>query len=60
LESKTNAEAIAQGRNPNLVPTTVWSEQILEIKPSGISGGTIVWEWHLWDHLVQDYDASKP
>jgi hypothetical protein len=42
------------------VPTTVWSEQILEIKPSGISGGTIVWEWHLWDHLVQDYDASKP
>jgi hypothetical protein len=59
-ESKTNAEAIAQGRNPNLVPTTVWSEQILEIKPSGISGGTIVWEWHLWDHLVQDFDASKP
>jgi hypothetical protein len=36
------------------------SEQIIEIKPSGISGGTIVWEWHLWDHLVQDYDASKP
>ncbi|MBX9889306.1 MAG: aryl-sulfate sulfotransferase [Flavobacteriaceae bacterium] len=59
-ESKTNAEAIAQGRNPNLVPSTVWSEQIIEIKPTGTSGGTIVWEWHLWDHLVQDFDASKP
>ena len=22
--------------------------------------GTIVWEWHVWDHLVQDYDVSKP
>ncbi len=58
-ESKTNTEAIAQGRNPNLVPATVWSEQIIEIKPTGTSGGTIVWEWHLWDHLVQDFDASK-
>ncbi|WP_163401070.1 aryl-sulfate sulfotransferase [Flavobacterium fluviatile] len=58
-ESKTNTEAIAQGRNPNLVPATVWSEQIIEVKPTGISGGTVVWEWHLWDHLVQDYDVAK-
>jgi hypothetical protein len=57
---KTAAEAIAQGRNPSLVGTTVWSEQILEIKPEGTSGGTIVWEWHLWDHLAQDFDAAKP
>lgn len=27
--------------------------------PKG-SGGTIVWEWHLTDHLVQSYDAGKP
>ena len=58
-ELKTNTQAIASGRNPSLVPTTVWSEQILEVQPSGLSGGTIVWEWHLWDHLVQDYDATK-
>ncbi len=59
-ESKTKAEAIAQGRNPLQVPATLWSEQILEIEPVGLNGGNIVWEWHLWDHLVQDYDANKP
>lgn len=58
-ESKTNTQAIAAGRNPALVPTTLWSEQILEVQPNGLTGGTIVWEWHLWDHLVQDYNAAK-
>ncbi len=59
-ESKTNTEAIEQGRDPSLVPTTVWSEQILEIQPVGTTGGNVVWEWHLWDHLVQDFAPSKP
>ncbi len=58
-ESKTNTEAIAAGRNPLLVPTTVWSEKIIEIQQTGLTTGTIVWEWHLWDHLVQDFDVSK-
>ena len=59
-ESKTNTQAIAKGRNPLLVPTTLWSEQILEIQPTGATGGNIVWEWHLWDHLIQDFDSTKP
>lgn len=59
-EKKTAAEAIALGRDPNLVHANVWSEQILEIQPVGANGGNIVWEWHLWDHLIQDYDAVKP
>lgn len=59
-ELKTDTEAIAQGRNPTLVPATLWSEQILEIEPVGANGGNVVWEWHLWDHLVQDFDATKP
>lgn len=59
-DSKTSAEAVVQGRNPSLVASSVWSEQIFEVQPSGSSGGIIVWEWHLWDHLVQDYDATKP
>ena len=59
-ESKTNTQAIAKGRNPLLVPTTLWSEQILEVQPTGATGGNIVWEWHLWDHLIQDFDNTKP
>ena len=26
---------------------------------SGKSGGEVVWEWHLWDHLIQDHDAAR-
>ncbi|MFY9308985.1 MAG: aryl-sulfate sulfotransferase [Bacteroidia bacterium] len=59
-ERKTNTQAIAEGGDPSLVPATLWSEQILEIQPVGSSGGNIVWEWHLWDHLVQDFDNTKP
>jgi hypothetical protein len=65
-ERFSRAEAIAMGRDPaKLNPATnneLWGEAILEIKPdleTG-SGGTIVWEWHLTDHLVQSYDAGKP
>lgn len=59
-EQKTKAEAVALGRNPILTTDTIWSEQILEIKPTGPTSGDVVWEWHLWDHLVQDFDNSKP
>ena len=58
-ESKTNTQAIAKGRDPLLTPTTIWSEQILEIQPTGATGGNVVWEWHLWDHLIQDFDNTK-
>lgn len=59
-ESKTNTEAISQGRNPALVPATIWSEKIVEIQQTGATTGNIVWEWHLWDHLIQEFDNTKP
>lgn len=58
-EKKLIGEAVAAGRNPDLVGTEVWSEGIIEIKPLGSDSAEIVWEWHLWDHLVQDYDSTK-
>jgi len=58
-EMKTEAEALAAGRNPSLLADELWPDHIIEVAPTGTSGGTIVWEWHVWDHLVQDYDASK-
>jgi hypothetical protein len=57
---KTAAEAIAAGRIPSTVEgTEVQPDSLIEIKPSGKNGGEVVWEWHLWDHLIQDHDKEK-
>ncbi|MCP3905122.1 MAG: arylsulfotransferase (ASST) [Planctomycetes bacterium] len=58
-EFRSTADAIAAGRNPATVPNNLWPEHVVEIEPFGVDGGTIVWEWHLWDHLVQDHDDTK-
>lgn len=36
-----------------------WPTHFVEIAHDGSGGGEIVWEWHLWDHLIQDYDSTK-
>ncbi len=59
-ELKTQAESIAAGRDPNLLQDgKLWAEFVVEIAPVGTDSGTVVWEWHSWDHLVQNHDASK-
>jgi len=59
-EKKTSAEAIAAGRIPSSAQgTDVQPDSLIEIKPMGKNGGEIVWEWHVWDHLVQDIDKDK-
>ncbi len=59
-EAKTADEVIAAGRKPELIPKAgLWPDKIVEIEPQGKSGGRVVWEWHIWDHLIQDYDAKK-
>ena len=59
-EYKTREESIAAGRNPNnLWGNALWPDHIIEVEPTGASGGNIVWEWHVWDHLIQDYDPTK-
>lgn len=55
-EVKTAAEAVAAGLNHSAV---IWPDHIVEIQPSGTNGGTIVWKWHFWDHLIQDHDPTK-
>ncbi len=61
-ESKTESDAIQAGRNPSTISDgMLWPDHIIEVEPdyeTG-SGGTTVWEWHVWDHLIQDYDNSK-
>ena len=59
-ETKTRAEAIAAGRDPNtIMGDTFTPDKIIEVKPTGPTSGDVVWEWHVWDHLIQDYDSSK-
>jgi hypothetical protein len=59
-EHKSAIQAIEMGRNPNTMPWgELWPDHIIEVEPNGSSGGDIVWEWHAWDHLIQDFDPSK-
>ena len=57
-ERKTEAEAVALGRQNQ--QGDIWPTQIVEVQPLADGGGEIVWEWHIWDHLIQDVDPSLP
>ena len=58
--TKTRAQAIAAGRNPNTFQGyTFTPDKIIEINQTGPTSGEIVWEWKVWDHLIQDFDPSK-
>ena len=53
-------ESLANGRNPEILPDEeLWPDQLIEIRPEGTEGGTIVWQWNAWDHMIQDFDADK-
>jgi len=59
-ETKTRTQAIAAGRNPSTIPgNTFTPDKIIEVNQTGPTTGAVVWEWHVWDHLIQNYDASK-
>jgi len=55
----TKAEAIQAGRDTLLMSRDIIrADYVVEIHPTGPESGEIVWEWHSWDHLIQDHDAS--
>ena len=58
-EAIDSTAALAAGADPEtLTGTGLWSEKIVELQPDGMGGAEVVWEWRLWDHLVQDVDAD--
>ena len=58
-ERKTLQQALEAGRQVIETPLQqIWSEVIFEIEPVGANSANIIWEWHLWDHLIQDIDPS--
>jgi len=59
-EAKTYDEVIQAGRDPELTPADgLWTTEIVEIQPLDKTHGKIVWEWHIFDHLIQDFDKEK-
>lgn len=55
-ESKTSSEVAAAGCST--YSGIMWPDKIVEVQPTGATTGTVVWEWHAWDHLVQNTNAS--
>ena len=60
-ERKQPREVLGRGRHPAAVGERgLWPDTVFELKPTLPSGGEIVWQWHTWDHLVQDLDPKLP
>ena len=57
-EKKSASELNAYGYNN--ANSTKWPTHFVELEPDGNGGANIVWEWHIWDHMCQDIDPSKP
>ncbi|MFT6808487.1 MAG: hypothetical protein ACJA01_001712 [Saprospiraceae bacterium] len=52
-----SVDCVSAGRDPSLITQgRVWTESILEWNPQT---DAIVWEWHIWDHLIQDLDPNQ-
>ncbi len=37
----------------------IMPEYLVEVQPTYPSGGNIVWQWHVWDHIIQDFNPTK-
>ena len=60
-EFVSSEEAIALGANPDLLPCSpLRGSRIVEARPTGPTSAEIVWEWSVFDHLIQDFDPDKP
>ena len=60
VEKKTIAECIAAGFLPQMLrDKELYPDSVVEVQPIYPNGGKIVWEWHVWDHMIQDFDRTK-
>lgn len=58
-KSITREQAMEAGRDPEaLADESFWPDSLLEVKPVGEDGYEIVWEWHTYDHLIQDFNPE--
>ena len=58
-EQKPPKEANQAGRLAALTPEAgLWPDMIVEFEPQPPAGARIVWEWHMWDHTIQNHDPD--
>src|SRR5688572_5487547 len=58
-EGKTADEARRAGRRSSAIPSNgIWPDMLIEFEPVPPNSARIVWEWHVWDHLIQDIDPT--
>jgi hypothetical protein len=58
-DRKSKQEAVLNGKDSLYNQSHLWSEKIMELQPIGTDSAIVVWEWKLWDHLIQSYDNTK-
>lgn len=57
-DAKTQQEVIDMGRNPIITSANgLWPDHVIEYDPVN---DEIVWRWNTWDHLIQEFDSTKP
>jgi hypothetical protein len=60
VERRSLNDCVAAGFEPGMLrDNELYPDYIVEIEPTRPKGGRIVWEWHVWDHLIQDRASSK-
>ena len=58
-EAKSREAAQQMGLRPEMTPENgVWPDMIVEIEPQPPDSARVVWEWHAWDHMLQNRDAN--
>jgi hypothetical protein len=59
-EIKSRPQAIQAGRDPDsFYYNQFYPNMLIQVHQTGPTSGDIVWEWHIWDHLIQDFDPTK-
>jgi hypothetical protein len=58
-EIKSHLQAVMAGRNPDTAGNQFYPNMLIQVHQTGPTSGDIVWEWHVWDHLIQDFDSFQ-